>query len=154
MTRPLVFLDIDGVLIPGRWIWALPEAFRGGVVNVMDPAAVARMNRLLAVTGADVVVSSTKRLMGLEAFCEWARGQGLIANVIGATAAPQGATRRGHEIAAWLLEHDPLGERAFVIVDDDSDMEHLKHRLVKTTFETGLLDDHVDRAIAMLRKAW
>lgn len=50
---------------------------------------------------------------------------------------------RGLEIQQWLDENefqyslmDP--EYEFVIVDDDSDMEHLKTNLVQTNYRTGL----------------
>jgi hypothetical protein len=38
----------------------------------------------------------------------------------------------------------------FVILDKEADMGDLSPRLVKTTWNDGLLDEHVDRAIAML----
>jgi hypothetical protein len=62
------------------------------------------------------------------------------------------AEARGQEIQAWLDGAPRYGieVESFVILDDDSDMVHLADRLVKTSFETGLLDEHVDRAIAML----
>jgi hypothetical protein len=58
---------------------------------------------------------------------------------------------RGHEIQAWL---DARARRqtieSFVILDDSADMAHLLPRLVRTPFATGLGDEHVDQAVAML----
>lgn len=39
---------------------------------------------------------------------------------------------------------------SFVILDDDSDMDHLRHRLVRTTMVKGLTPEHADLAIAIL----
>ncbi len=46
-------------------------------------------------------------------------------------------TERGHEIAAWMAKHD-VKEEDVVIIDDDSDMVHLMHRLVLTDSYDGL----------------
>lgn len=43
-------------------------------------------------------------------------------------------------------KHSPID----CTIDDDSDMEHLKRRLVQTSFYHGLQDEHVDQAIALL----
>jgi hypothetical protein len=55
---------------------------------------------------------------------------------------------RGHEIQAWLSRHREVTE--FAIVDDNSDMAHLRDRLVLTSWATGMLDEHADRLVAML----
>lgn len=55
---------------------------------------------------------------------------------------------RGAEIAAWLAEQADV--ESFVILDDDSDMGHLAHRLVETDCVIGLTQEDADRAIAIL----
>ena len=52
-------------------------------------------------------------------------------------------SRRG-----WIRR--PRHPEAFVILDDVADMEHLDDRLVRTRFETGLEDEHVEAAVAIL----
>ena len=58
-------------------------------------------------------------------------------------------SRRGREIAEWLSRHQEHCN--FVILDNDSDMlpEH-EPRFVQTSFDTGLLDQHCARALAIL----
>jgi hypothetical protein len=56
--------------------------------------------------------------------------------------------RRGGEIQAWLDDHPKHGPVA--IVDDDADMGHLAHRLVRTTWLRGIEDEHVEKLVAML----
>ena len=63
----------------------------------------------------------------------------------------EGSTWRrsaGDEIASWL--HGRPEVESFVVLDDDSDMTAVQDRHVKTSFDGGLLDEHVERAIQML----
>lgn len=61
-------------------------------------------------------------------------------------------TRRGYEIQAWLDENPEYSPIA--IVDDDSDMEHLSHRHVKTNlYENGLTNVEADALIRLLRES-
>lgn len=78
---------------------------------------------------------------------------------------------RGLEIQAWLdewpqkyIEHhnkynphdEPITEapeiESFVILDDESDMEHLMDRLVQTDGEVGLQGEDVVKAIEILKR--
>jgi hypothetical protein len=58
------------------------------------------------------------------------------------------AKERGHEIQAWMDEHG-TPER-FCIVDDGSDMAHLRHKLVQTDCYTGLTEESERAIIAAL----
>lgn len=145
----IIFLDFDGVLNSHQWIRAnqhLPK-IEPWLHTTVDKEAVARVEEIARVTGAKVVVSSTWRLLNpLGKLKRILKDHGFTGEVIDKT--PHLGTARGNEIAQWLNENGPV--EAFVILDDDSDMVHLKHKLVQTTFDTGLQDCHVDLAIAML----
>jgi hypothetical protein len=120
---------------------------------------VEQLNRITEATGAVIVVSSTWRADGItktrERLSEW----GVKADCIAltpycnerdpATGLFKGVPR-GREIQKWLDDYDRHEVESFVILDDDSDMEHLLPRLVHTPFEEGLTEAHADRAIAML----
>lgn len=154
--RPLIFLDIDGVLNSADWYMRRAEVLGHGKPfnrneEEIDPAALERLNRLLDVSNGEIVLSSTWRMTdGL------ARTRGLLqkmglrpGRMIDAT--PVMHTYRGLEIQSWLdsfPEELPLDQ--IVILDDDCDMEHLEHRLVKTQHAKGLLDKHVDEALSLL----
>jgi hypothetical protein len=57
---------------------------------------------------------------------------------------------RGGEIKRWLaMARDDVEQ--FVILDDSSDMDGVAGRLVQTDYDYGLVDDHVELAIRMLR---
>jgi len=157
----VVFLDFDGVLNSTAFQLSLPEEQRGGVMG-LDRAAIVRLNRLVQETEAEVVISSTWRHgRTVQQLRTLLQEHGFVGTVRGRTPqwlekSPGGlysAEERGHEIQAWLNKAEDYGcfVDSFVILDDDSDMAHLRDRLIKTEFATGLLDEHVDRAIAMLR---
>jgi hypothetical protein len=107
----------------------------------------------------DGVLNSEAFLRKLEAQHR-ALGHGLVAEIIGET--PDGYNDpvmlevhghldrifRGHEIDAWLKLHPEVDR--WVILDDGSDMEMHKNRLVQTDPQEGLLDEHVDLAIRVM----
>jgi hypothetical protein len=151
----LIFLDIDGVLNSGRWLASIPykllreqDPHVDRWVHMLDPAAVRLLNQIVERTGASIVVSSSWRYaLDFERLVQVLRAGGVCGEIIGST--PGGKGIRGLEIEDWLnLSH--LSYDAFLILDDDSDMEPLAHRLVKTTFSDGLRREHVERAVEML----
>jgi hypothetical protein len=159
MSTRVVFLDFDGVLNCHEYMQSARCGEEvGGVVGI-DPEAVARVNRICKETGAQVVVTSTWRL---------SRSRLQLADILvahGFTGVVRGKTihipatksgvengTRGLEIQAWIDNAQNYGitVESFVILDDDSDMNHLLDRLIKTSMVSGLLDEHVERAIEML----
>jgi Swiss Army Knife RNA repair-like protein len=167
MTMRILFLDIDGVLNnPGTYCSGAPWRHEEGeqLRVPIEPSCMTRLNRLIAETGARVVISSSWRL-----FARWEdlgpalTRYGLVGEVIGETpdlvndpvwleawrtreGAPFHYERleRGMEIAEWLKAHPEV--EAFAILDDCSDMAELKPQLVLCDPVTGLDDPDVERA--------
>lgn len=169
--KPL-FLDFDGVLNSAEW--QAKQVKRDGSFlrrssDELDPQAVARLNKIIAATGAKVVVSSTWRLLHTRReLMGFLVAAGFRGEIIGMTprlhVSPymptERAVCRGDEIQQWLdwewertnLNQDVPGDQveSFVILDDDGDMDFLWPELVQTHFATGLQDEHVARAIEIL----
>lgn len=146
----IVFLDFDGVLNSHAFVARRPIEEHGKHIG-LDPLAIERLNRLLREASAEVVVSSTWRHRRDCAQLQTVLTEkGFVGKVLGKT--PRYLKNRGEEIQAWLYDAPNYGieVESFVILDDDSDMAHLMDRLIKTTFDDGLLDEHVDRAVTML----
>lgn len=155
----VIFLDFDGVLNSTDYFEGmhtdLGPAWQDGEDKVLDGVAIERLNRIVERTGAKVVVSSAWRLgRTARRLQRLLAGRGFEGEVIGVTEriwldTPDRSEReRGEEIAEWLGRHPAV--ELFVILDDDSDMGHLRHRLVRTSHDHGLLDEHVEQAVAML----
>jgi len=175
----VIFLDIDGVLNSEAYLRRLDEQHRQRghadpvrpehektcecyrLEHQIDRHAIARLNRLVAETGANIVISSSwRKLMDPPELHRVLKSHGLVAEIVGET--PDGYNDpemratfgcidrifRGHEIDLWLKQHPEVTR--FVILDDSSDMELHKNRLVQTDCEEGLLDAHVDLAIRVM----
>lgn len=168
----LLFLDFDGVLNHGPFFqWRAGERAAGRLLKgpdqppqEFDRPCVARLNRLCAVSGAGVVVSSSWRLGStvrrLQGHLD---AHGFTGTVLDVTPdrhmAVEGSAlvtgeQRGDEIRAWL-DALPVGRgpRAFVVIDDDGDMDAVREHFVKTDFHGGgLTDEKVDEALAVLAR--
>lgn len=169
VTR-IVFLDVDGVL---------NSASSGPNPHVFGQDNVAALNRIIERTGALIVVSSVWRLGKSSVRLQCILNeQGVKGTVIDRTSRlferikrpdaperPDGlyvlldwdtkSAQRGDEIQEWLSDYKALhpGEKVvFVILDDDSDMSHLRDRLVQTDEKTGLTNEDADKAILMLKE--
>jgi hypothetical protein len=167
----IVFLDIDGVLNHCDTRHDVRPTSTELLPIPIEPACMARLNRLIAATGAKIVISSSWRLFA----CWQDLGpalvrHGLVADVIGetpdlvndatwianwherkGTPFTYESLERGWEIGEWLAAHPEV--TAFVILDDCSDMDALKPWLVLTHPNDGLDDPDVERAKWLLERS-
>ncbi|HSE47507.1 MAG TPA: HAD domain-containing protein [Gemmatimonadales bacterium] len=131
--KPCIFLDIDGVMhLPG-------DAF-----GQFNQEAVKHLNWLTHAADAQIVVSSTWRLMpdiSLKLM-----EQGVLARMIGKTP-DLGNKTRGEEIEAWFRTR---ARRRFVILDDDTDMAPFTSQLVQTDPLVGLTAPLAELALEIL----
>ena len=151
----ILFLDFDGVLNSADYFKSVakqPTLERP--LDHIEPLAVERLNEILTRTGAAVVISSSWRI--LASFKELTkemlvpRGFLFSSRVIGET--PRKGRQRGDQIRAWLdaVVVDP---HDYVVLDDDSDRGSIpRHRWVLTNSATGLMDEHVERAVFVLNE--
>ncbi len=152
--RKIIFLDVDGVFNYS----GCKSRSRGGTHGI-ERDKVKLFKEILVRTKANFCVSSTWRkfeddFQELEA----ALGPDIWSMCLGRTPtniplrdgeAPSEA-RRGREIQAWL-DYVPSVTN-IVIIDDDSDMAHLKPFLVKTSHSKGLLPERVEEAVRRLNE--
>ena len=158
-----LFLDVDGVLNSTKYMIQLNGTFNRGAAmhpdmdpdlarsfHMLDPESCARLRKVLTVTDAKVVLSSSWRHgTPLTEMAMALHLRGCPATFVGSTPHLNLYRGRGQEIDHWLREHPTITQ--FAIVDDDSDMEPHMDRLVKTSHDDGLMDEHVERLIEMLR---
>lgn len=161
MSAPIIFLDIDGVLINRKSFMGSEGKKCSGLRARPDPDCVARLNRITEATGAKLVLSSSWRsthdthkgnlkenrklllrfgvqgeLIGYTERLEYKEGSIFIAK------------QRGDEIQHWLDKNEC--DSRFLIIDDDSDMGPLLLHLIQTNFEIGLTDELAEQAIRRL----
>lgn len=151
MNNSIIFLDIDGVLNSTSF------AMKNPVIGLlgMDLEAVQILVKIVKETGCKLVISSTWRKLGLGVGSDFRQELAktdpsgtVLRAVIGATPVLGGDFRRGNEIQKWIDKNSFHGK--FVILDDDSDMEHLKGYLVQTDNYVGLTLDDANEVISRL----
>lgn len=131
----IIFLDIDGPMIPAR-----ASINSSGKFNwrSFDPVAVNLLNTVINDFAPKLVISSTWRHMG-EDFCRLAL---TLNGISGCNLHKDWATkvlwgdRRGDEIKDWLDEHDGVTHWAAI---DDAHLNLPEEHFVKVSFEDGLL---------------
>lgn len=151
----VIFLDFDGVLNSNAFLRALPpndnpnraEAMTSA--RMIDPLAVARLQRIVAATGAEVVISSTWRLYRrIHELGALLQGHGFKGWPYDLTPAKFSSLPRATEIDMWLEESDET-VTGFVVLDDDR-LAWIEGHTVLTDPEVGLTDADVEKAIAIL----
>lgn len=149
MNARTLALDIDGCLNSAAWFERMKAdaLSRRPIHHMIDPDCVERLNRLLEISGADVVISSSWRILHTVAAIDAALTfKGFRGNIIGAT--PHNMPPRGREIARFMIDRGRDVDH-LVILDDDDDMAHLAPCLVRTSWSVGLTDADVERALLL-----
>lgn len=168
--KPLVFLDVDGVLNsarnyaeysrvskqdpPPKWDETRHELL------LLDARCIGVLNDITRATDAEIVISSSWRIWyQLEELAGTLYRAGVEARVIGKTPhlmppkLSMPAVERGWEIHAWLKKHRPQGTKMLVL-DDCDDMD----RVWPWFHQTGLgalQSADVDPAVRILhRRPW
>lgn len=167
----IIFLDIDGVL-NGHDKHRHPNGYCG-----IDPQCVYRLNRIVAETGANLVISSAWRylmingVMSERGFRNMLMTYGLDKdiNIIGRTVPDEDTPDRGKQIISSVRFWERISTSLrYVILDDGSDdpphppatkplteslLEyHSPDVIVFTDGTVGLTDPDADRAIAILNR--
>lgn len=158
----LLALDIDGVLNSAKYLRDNPGSFdRRDWINHLDPAACARLAEIVRRTDCHILISSRAWRINctMTEMSTLLSRRGVNARIVGATSSSR--KERGDEILDWLDAWHEKNDRAVIfretleslaILDDGSDMASLQHRLVRTTWDLGLQDEHVERVVAMLNE--
>lgn len=160
--RKLIFLDIDGVLNCQKCFashhkeWedaGKPKVYKWW--SMIEPAHMAHLNKIIAETGAQIVISSSWR--GDPKTPDILRENGLVGEIIGVTPRmhrPEGTSwdyyERGKEIQAWMEKNIAQGEEfTYVILEDESDI--LPEQVhIKTSWSDGLEEKHAHSSIRLL----
>jgi hypothetical protein len=149
----IIFLDVDGVLNCKK-TWSGPH--KDGMATLC-PDMCDRLGDIVKQTKAIVVLSSSWRLMKdsnqYRKLVSWLAKRDIS---IHSHTKWLSSKDRGHEIAAWLEDHEhefPRKEVTFVILDDDSDMLYWQRSsFVHTSFKDGLTERHAAKAIRILNE--
>lgn len=165
--QKILFLDIDGVLNTALWYGPKDnKAPRDKWGYTFDPMSVANLKRIVDETGADIVISSSWKCIGLSELQKMWKSRKLPGRIIDIT--PDIMTDEdmldidldlidpgkscGDEIKKWLSRQENQVSH-YAIIDDMYEMlPEQQDNLVMTDSETGITDEDADRIIEILNR--
>jgi len=153
----VIFLDIDGVMIPEEFenLLFIKQAVnnirnKDRYGSLYSPEAVANLKSIIDATGAYIVINSLRRLhTSLSDFQDIWKGRGLPGYVLGIT---PDSDSKGLSAQMWLEECD-WNITSYVIIDDFDDMlpSQNGHYIVVDPL-TGLTEEVAKKAIDILKE--
>jgi 16S rRNA C1402 (ribose-2'-O) methylase RsmI len=140
----LIFLDIDGVMVPAKG-WKAPELLNDGFPAFSNKAT-HTLQQLIAEDNTVMLTTSHRNRFTVE---EWKRifeKRGLsIANLTTLPEQINGANRK-EELQQWFNLNDV--DEDFIIIDDDTSLndlpQYLKQNLIQTSPYIGLTERHLE----------
>jgi hypothetical protein len=142
MSRPVLFLDVDGVLNRSATAY-----------GKMQADLVRRLAGVVAATGCEIVVSSGWRHGGIGRSSAFYRslerlpgGYAILDRVVGLTGSSE--LGRAVEITEWLAKNRPGA--AFVALDDMDMVDQLGGLQVLTKSNEGLTEERAAHLLALL----
>jgi hypothetical protein len=153
----IIFLDFDGVLNNADWISEIQRkkeylSMFEKHEREFDPSKVKLMSDFALEIGASVVISSSwRKLHTLEELQIMLHKAGFDPSIPIIDVTPDSPNGfRGSEVEAWINgTHHSIEDH--VIFDDDGDF-HYDQPLVKTSWDDGLCDFHIERAKELLNR--
>ena len=167
----IIFLDFDGVLNTEHYQGLLQyqgKPWQDEYRAFFDPNAVKQLKRIIDATGADIVVESSWKYLGLDAMKELWEVRSLPGRIIDITSLSVSDQQllnidldnidtsmlhcKGMEISSWLLEQKKQDIR-YVIIDDEYVIldSQLPHFILINPYE-GITEEQANKAISILNE--
>lgn len=160
MNMKILFIDIDGVLVPDKCKYLnhkAPETMKD--VDhwcYFDPFAVAFLNEVFAKehTLHGVIHSTWKKfytedelkIMFSSSGCNFRWHNDMVAVTTSTK-----FDSRWDDIDNWLLQHIEVKRQDFAIIDDAKPASNLKSRTVRTNEQIGITDKNCERLLNLLQ---
>ncbi len=143
----LIFLDIDGVMVPMAG-WKLPENGEDGF-PVFSKKATDALNTLISIDTKIILTTSHRDRFTLEQWQTIFERRGLpIKNITRLESNTNFSKKRKDEILEWFENNQANN---FIIIDDDKTLNslpyHLKSHLILTSSMIGLTPEDLDQVL-------
>lgn len=140
----LIFLDIDGVMVPAK-SWQRPEILEDGFVAFSSKAVQVLKEMLSQNTSASIMLTTShKSRFSHSEWIEIFQRRGLNVNQLNSLVENTELLSRKEEILNWFNINEI--QEDFIIIDDDKSLNDLpkffKDRLVLTSSLVGLNESH------------
>ncbi len=140
----LIFLDIDGVLVPAK-SWKSPTLLSDGFPE-FSAKAVRVLQHLISDDDTVMLTTSHKSRFNIEEWKDIFHRRGITVNNLKSLDESNFGVSRKDEIVNWVNLNTISGD--FVIIDDDTSLNalppFLKDKLILTSPMIGLTDSHLD----------
>ena len=166
--KKIIFLDFDGVLNTEHYQGLLQyqgKSWQDEYGAFFDPNAVKQLKRIIDATGADIVIESSWKYLGLDAMKALWEIRNLPGRVIDITSSSVSDEHlininldhldtstlhcKGIEIASWLAEQTE--DVRYVIIDDEYVIldSQLPHFVLTNPYE-GITEEQANKVISIL----
>lgn len=148
----LLFLDIDGVMVPAKG-WKSPEFLQDGFPAFSSKATRA-LQRIISEEVTVMLTTSHKSKFCIEEWKSIFANRGISIDKIKSLPENLNNLSRKDEIIAWFSLNN--SNEDFIIIDDDKSLNdlpsYLKGNLVQTSPYIGLTEEHVETIDSILHK--
>ena len=170
--KSYIFLDIDGVLHTMHHQHQLYYEHRTATDEfgaLFDSETVLQLARIVEVTGADIIIESSYKNLGLKYLLEMWNARKMPGRLIDITpnalsdkwlddatfhaAAETTGPRKGLEIASWLIDHATAADHYVIIDDEPVALPSQQRHFVLADAYFGLTASVADAAIDILRSS-
>lgn len=167
----IIFLDIDGVLNTEYYQGVLQykgKPWQDEYGALFDPKAVAGLKRIIEATGAEIVIESSWKYLGLNTLKQLWTHRKLPGKVIDITPSLISDKyllklnlseseidmniSKGIEIASWLIDNDKKDAKYVIIDDEYVIMESQLANFILTNPYEGITNTQVVNAISILNR--
>jgi HAD domain in Swiss Army Knife RNA repair proteins len=148
----LIFLDIDGVMVPAKG-WKSPEFLNDGFPAFSNKASITIQN-LISESDTIMLTTSHKANFSIEEWESIFKNRGISIKKIKTLPENLSSLSRKDEIINWFNFNNI--DEDFVIIDDDKSLNelpsYLKDNLVQTSSFIGLTEEHLQTIKSILNK--
>ncbi len=148
----LLFLDIDGVMVPAKG-WKSPEFLTDGF-PAFSSKATSTLQHLISEDVTVMLTTSHKQNFSIEEWKSIFKDRGINIKKIKSLPENINSISRKDEIVNWFSTNNTNEE--FIIIDDDKSLnglpDSLKDHLVQTSPYIGLTEEHLEIIKSLLSK--
>jgi len=149
----LIYLDIDGVMVPAN-SWRKLEILADSFPD-FSKLATKSLNRIIATANATIVLTTShKHHYTLEEWKEIFKVRGIPVVEMHRLPENTSQSNRKDELLSWFDSYELTGN--FIIIDDDKSLNALpdfyKNRLIQTSASVGLTEHLADEALELIAR--